>query len=149
MSFDESPRRRSLTPIGDELRHRELEVGEPSLRDRWRRRRRLLPRPTTWYGIVLVGIVRFAVALAVAVGLVLLIAELVGWTSRHDLVKLFLIVGGGMVATLSTAAFGGGWGRWEGLYERSLSSRDRSQQLVLAIVGLCLIGIALFLDATK
>jgi hypothetical protein len=36
-----------------------------------------------------------------------------------------------------------------GLYERSLSSRDRSQQLVLAIVGLCLIGIALFLDATK
>lgn len=54
-----------------------------------------------------------------------------------------------MVATLSTAAFGGGWGRWEGLYERSLSSRDRSQQLVVAIVGLCLIGIALFLDATK
>ena len=119
MSFDESPRRRSLTPIGDELRHRELEVGKPSLRDRWRRRRRLLPRPTTWYGIVLVGIVRFAVALAVAVGLVLLIAELVGWTSRHDLVKLFLIVGGGMVATLSTAAFGGGWGRWGSTSARS------------------------------
>jgi hypothetical protein len=149
LSFDEGLRRRSLTPIGDELRHRELEVGKPSLRERWRRRRRLLPRPTTWYGIVLVGIVRFVVVLAVAVGLVMLIGELVGWTSRHDLVKLFLIVGGGMVATLSTAAFGGGWGRWEGLYERSLSSRDRSQQLVMAIVGLCLIGIALFLDATK
>ena len=149
MSFDGGPRRRSLTPIGDELRHRELEVGKPSLRDRWRRRRRLLPRPTTWYGIVLVGIVRFVVVLAVAVGLVLLIGELVGWTSRHDLVKLFLIVGGGMVATLSTAAFGGGVGSLGGLYERSLSSRDRSQQLVLAIVGLCLIGIALFLDATK
>jgi len=78
VSFDEGPRRRSLTPIGDELRHRELEVGKPSLRDRWRRRRRLLPRPTTWYGIVLVGIVRFAVALAVATGLVLLIGELAG-----------------------------------------------------------------------
>jgi hypothetical protein len=32
---------------------------------------------------------------------------------------------------------------------RSLSSRDRSQQLVVAVVGLCMIGIGLFLDATK
>lgn len=149
MGFDETPRRRSLTPIGDELRPREVEVGRPSLLDRWRRRRRLLPRPTTWYGLLLVGIIRFLIALGVAIGIVLLISELGGWDDRHDLVKIFLIVGGGMVATLSMAAFGGGFARWEGLYERSLSSRDRSQQLVVAIVGLCLIGIGLFLDATK
>jgi hypothetical protein len=31
----------------------------------------------------------------------------------------------------------------------SRPERDRSQQLVVAIVGLCLIGIGLFLDATK
>jgi hypothetical protein len=65
------PRRRSLTPIGDELQHREVEVGTPSLRDRWRRRRRLLP--TNWYGAVLVGIVRLAIIAGIAIGFTFLL----------------------------------------------------------------------------
>jgi hypothetical protein len=87
VSSEEPPRRHSLTPIGDELTHHEFEVGRPSLRDRWRRRRRLLPAPTQWWGRMLVGLVQFAGALAAAVGLALAIAAVGGWTDRAALAK--------------------------------------------------------------
>jgi hypothetical protein len=92
VSRDDSPRRRTLTPIGGELQHRELVIGEPSLVDRIRRR---IPRrtPTTWYGAFLLGLGRFGLAAAVTVGVAFLIAYLGGWTSDRALPKVFYIIG--------------------------------------------------------
>ncbi len=103
MSLEDPPRRRSLTPIGDELQGRAAspEVGKPSLLDRWRRRRRLLPFPTTWYGRLGIGLLRFAIILGVAVGATLLIAYLGGWSHGAALAKTFIIVGGALVASIS------------------------------------------------
>ncbi len=39
--------------------------------------------------------------------------------------------------------------RWEAIYERTLTGRERGQQIVLVAVGLCLFGIGLYLEATK
>jgi hypothetical protein len=149
MAYQEPPRRRSLTPIGEELQVRSapLGVGKPSLLDRWRRRRRLLPVATTWYGRLAIGLVRFAIVLGFAVGATVLIALLGGWTHGKALDKTFIIVGGALISSLSLAVFGGGWGRWDAIYSRTVTGRERGQQAVLAVAGLCLFGIGLYLDA--
>ena len=144
MGSEDRPRR--LTPIGDELEFRHVEVGTPSLRDRWQRRRRLLPTPKTWYGAIGVGAVRLAILLAVVIGIVFAIAELGHWTDRGAMGKVFIVAGGACVAGLMPS-------RVNVVSWRTSTAREQdntiSLGILLAIVGACLLAIGFYLDATK
>jgi len=81
LSLREPPRRKALTPLGDELMRGPTAPGKPSLleRIRWRRHG---PAPTTWYGVFLFGSRRLA--LLVAVVLVALIAVIYFAEHAHE-----------------------------------------------------------------
>jgi hypothetical protein len=147
----EGSRRHRLTPIGDELKARPPVVAKPTLRRRWRARRRLLPTPKTWYGRLAVSIVKFTVGVAVAAGVVFLIADLDGWTGGKALSKVFFVVGVAMMGTISVMLFGAGPmnARRDAFYERSLGSNEKHQQVILAAVGFCLILIGVLIDASS
>ena len=141
MGFDEDRRRASLTPLSGELRFDETPAArEPRrlrLLLRWRRR-----SPITRPAAIARGLLSLGLVLAIFGGGSVLIARLAGRPAHVG-----LYVGGALLAAsafFTSAASDEPY--YIGAEERELRVR---RGFVYALVGFCLIGIGVLLEATR
>jgi hypothetical protein len=141
----EGRRRRQLTPLSGELRTPEWTPPEPVKERRWKRKEK--PAPTTRAGVVLHGLLRFALIFAGIAGATALIALLVVWSSNasatHVFPRAFYFAGAGTAAV----AFLGGTGTYNRWYRtRSEHEVMVSRSFVYGVLAVLLIGIGVALE---
>lgn len=137
MADREPPRRRSLTPIGDELYRRD-EWG-PARRPPRRRRRWRPATPKSLPGAVALGLAKLALGVAAAAAVAIALARLAG---RPDSTGLYL---GGIFCVL-LALFGAGGASHDAGYEPVRPAHGLGVRIGWLLVGLALLGLGAFLD---
>jgi hypothetical protein len=140
------PERHSLTPLESELRHRpDVEPGKASLLTRMQRRFRR-QGPTTFAGVLIRGFSHFAVAVAVASGIALLVDHLM-----HRKASLgFYIVGGALLAVAFGTSTGvGRAAAWSEGYEPSGLSRKLNMGVPYVVAGAIVLAIGVLIEAVS
>ena len=140
-------RRRTLTPLESELRATEdVAPAAPELRTRFERRfRRRRRQPTTLVGALLHGVLRLAVAVAVASGIALLLDD---WLHRSAALG-FYIVGAALLAVAFGTSTGLGRAATWQAYSYGAETQARRLNLGVAYIlaGALVLGIAVAIEA--